>query len=114
MFPKGKGGFTSICYLTLPGLNDEREEFDELCRFVEETKIDMIQWRNINVDPEYYLTKIEYEEPASLHNSEKLGVRGLMDKTRDKFPGLRFGFFNPCLDETAKNYNLVSFGEASE
>jgi hypothetical protein len=45
--------------MILPGLNDERKEVDELCRFIEETRIDMIQWRNIALDPEYYLTSIK-------------------------------------------------------
>jgi hypothetical protein len=60
---QAKGGFTSIKYMILPGLNDERKEVEELCAFVEETRIDMIQWRNIAIDPEYYLSAIKYSSP---------------------------------------------------
>ncbi len=53
--------------MLLPGLNDERKEVDELCRFIEETRIDMIQWRNIALDPEYYLTSIKCVHTTTPH-----------------------------------------------
>lgn len=60
------GGFTSIKYMILPGLNDERQEVKELGKFIEETRIDMVQWRNIAIDPEYYLTTIKYTPTPSV------------------------------------------------
>ncbi|ELR15259.1 radical SAM domain containing protein [Acanthamoeba castellanii str. Neff] len=105
---KDRGGFTSIRYMILPGLNDERKEVDELCRFIEETRIDMIQWRNIALDPEYYLTSIKYEPPASVVYAEKLGVKQLMETIRDKYPHVKHGYYNPCLDEKAHGYNLTT------
>lgn len=118
--------------MLLPGLNDERKEVDELCRFIEETRIDMIQWRNIALDPEYYLTSIKcvhttphipfthiviviitittarYEPPASVVYAEKLGVKQLMETIRDKYPHVKHGYYNPCLDEKAHGYNLTT------
>jgi len=51
--------------MILPGLNDEWQEMEELCAFIEETRIDMIQWRNIAIDPEYYLESIRYSSLLS-------------------------------------------------
>jgi hypothetical protein len=39
--------------------------------------------------------------------AEKLGVKRLMQTVRDRFPRLKHGFYNPCLDEKAHGYNLV-------
>jgi len=103
---KEKGGFTSIRYMILPGLNDEWQEMEELCAFIEETRIDMIQWRNIAIDPEYYLESIRYEAPASLVYAKKMGVKGLIQAIRDKYPHLRHAYYNPCLDEKSLGYNL--------
>jgi hypothetical protein len=53
--------------MILPGLNDERQEVDELCRFIDETRIDMVQWRNIALDPEYYLKSIKCVSNPLIH-----------------------------------------------
>jgi hypothetical protein len=91
----------------------------------------MIQWRNIALDPEYYLTSIKcvhathhtfrpfthivivvttarYEPPASVVYAEKLGVKQLMETIRDKYPHVKHGYYNPCLDEKAHGYNLAT------
>ncbi len=89
---KKMGGFASINYLLLPGLNDEPEEFDALCRFIEETSVDLIQMRNLNIDPHWYLEKIGYKA-----SGKSLGILALMSRLKEKFPHLRFGYFNPYL-----------------
>jgi pyruvate-formate lyase-activating enzyme len=90
---KAHGGFASINYLVLPGVTDEEPEFEALCGFIRKSGLDLIQMRNLNIDPEWYLASIQYR-PAG----KKLGIRNLMTRLRDRFPDLRFGYFNPCLD----------------
>ncbi|RLB03448.1 MAG: radical SAM protein [Deltaproteobacteria bacterium] len=89
---KEKNGFASINYLLLPGLNDEREEFEDLCNFIEDTEIDLIQMRNLNIDPEWYLKKIGFRA-----RGRPLGLLGLMEQISSRFPHIRFGYFNPPL-----------------
>jgi pyruvate-formate lyase-activating enzyme len=93
---KAHGGFASINYFVLPGFTDDREEFQALCRFIEETKLDLIQMRNLNIDPEWYLQMLQHE-----NRSEPMGVRQLMVRLKDRFPDLQLGYFNPCLDPGA-------------
>lgn len=93
---KAHGGFASINYLVLPGLTDEEDELAMLCRFIRETGLDLIQMRNLNIDPEWYLRSIGYR-PAG----KKIGIVRLMARLKESFPGLRFGYFNPCLDRNA-------------
>jgi hypothetical protein len=53
----------------------------------------MIQWRNFNIDPDWYLGKIGVTETGSA-----MGIRSLMDLLREEFPSLRFGYFNPPME----------------
>jgi pyruvate-formate lyase-activating enzyme len=93
---KAEGGFASINYLVLPGVTDEAAEFAALCDFIRETRLDLIQMRNLNIDPEWYLSSIGYR-PAGT----KFGIRVFMERLREVFPELRFGYFNPSLDPQA-------------
>lgn len=95
---KEHGGFASINYFVLPGFTDALPEFDALCRFIEETRLDLIQMRNLNIDPDWY--EKELQIPAG---EKALGIRTLMARLKKRFPHLRFGYFNPCLDPAAED-----------
>jgi molybdenum cofactor biosynthesis enzyme MoaA len=93
---KGHGGFASLNYFVLPGFTDEPEELEALIAFVANTGVDLIQLRNFNIDPEWYLRHVGHRPrlPA-------LGVRRVLERLRERFPALRFGYYNPCLDAQA-------------
>jgi pyruvate-formate lyase-activating enzyme len=97
---KAAGGFASLNYFVLPGFSDEPEEAEALSRFVEETGVDLIQMRNFNIDPEWYLGHIGHR-PSGQPQARAMGVRTLMRRLGERFPSLRFGYYNPCLDPTA-------------
>jgi hypothetical protein len=59
----------------------------------------MIQWRNFNIDPDWYLGKIGVTETGSA-----MGVRTLMQKIREEFPELKFGYFNPPMERIRGNF----------
>jgi molybdenum cofactor biosynthesis enzyme MoaA len=90
---KAHGGFASINYFVLPGFTDQEEEWKALRRFLDETQVDLIQLRNLNIDPEWYLKSL------NVPGAEKvIGILKWMGRLKDCFPDLRFGYFNPCLD----------------
>ncbi len=95
---KAHGGFASINYFVLPGFTDEEDEWNALAQFIDETRLDLIQMRNLNIDPEWYLRTLE----VSPHH-KAMGIRQLMAKLKDRYPHLRFGYFNPCLDPDAQD-----------
>jgi len=95
---KSADRFVSINYFILPGFSDQPDELDALCRLIEETRIDLIQMRNLNIDPEWYLSRIG--APAG---DRAIGIRQLMQRLRKRFPRLRFGYFNPSLDPTSND-----------
>ena len=87
------GGWASINYFVFPGMTDSVEEYEALRRLIRDTDLTMIQWRNFNIDPDWYLGKIGVTETG-----EFLGVRQLMDLIREEFPKLKFGYFNPPME----------------
>jgi len=87
---KASGGWTSINYFVFPGMTDSEEEYEALRKMISETGLHMIQWRNFNIDPDWYLGKIGCTETGNA-----MGVQNLMELLREEFPGLKFGYFNP-------------------
>ncbi len=89
---KRLGGFVSINYLVMPGFSDQKDEVRALFDFIRRTKIDMIQWRNLNYDPTDYFKKLGIN---SVTGPELLGVRQVIEEAKKRFPRLRHGYFNP-------------------
>jgi len=84
------GLWTSINYLSFPGVTDDADEFAALSRLIEASELNMIQWRNLNIDPDWYVESIALRE-----SSKFLGMPDLLQKIRARFPQVRFGYFNP-------------------
>ncbi len=95
------GGWTSINYFVFPGMTDSVEEYEALRKLIKETGLKMIQWRNFNIDPDWYLGKIGVTD-----SGECLGVNQLMQLIREEFPDLKFGYFNPSIERIKGNFEM--------
>lgn len=93
------GGWASINYFVFPGMTDTMEEYEALRKLIRDTDLSMIQWRNFNIDPDWYLGKIGVTETGDL-----LGIHQLMDLIREEFPNVKFGYFNPPIERIKGNY----------
>ena len=92
MVMKGADRFVSLNYFIQPGVTDSREEFEALSHLVETCRPDLIQLRNLNMDPEWYLQTLDF------HPTEPpMGMRTWLLKLQKRFPTLRLGYFNPFL-----------------
>ncbi len=94
------GGWTSINYFVFPGITDSEAEYEALRNLISETQLNMIQWRNFNIDPDWYMGKIGMGETG-----EMLGVKQLMDLIHEEFPALKFGYFNPPMERIKGDFN---------
>lgn len=94
------GGWSSINYFVFPGMTDSIAEFEALCDLIRQTDLSMIQWRNFNIDPDWYLGKMGVTDTG-----EFMGVRQLMDMIHEEFPAVKFGYFNPPA-ERMKNFDV--------
>lgn len=84
---KKNGRFTMINYLVSPGVSDAPEEVDALLKFVGETGLDMIQMRNLSIDPDYYNKQIGVSGGG-------IGMYQLLQRLKQEFPKLQFGYYN--------------------
>ncbi|RPE05879.1 radical SAM protein [Chitinophaga lutea] len=93
------GGWASINYFVFPGMTDSVEEYEALRQLIKETGLSMIQWRNFNIDPDWYLGKVGVTETGDC-----LGMKQMLELLREEFPDLKFGYFNPPMERMLGNY----------
>jgi MoaA/NifB/PqqE/SkfB family radical SAM enzyme len=94
------GKWTSINYFVFPGMTHCEEEYEALRKLIIETDLKMIQWRNFNIDPDWYLGKINVIE-----TNELMGIKQMMELIREEFPDLKFGYFNPPMERIKGDFN---------
>ncbi len=82
-----KGVYTSINYLMFPGVMDREEELEAMIAFIKDTKLQLVQLRNLNIDPDRYLSMIP---PAQ---GEILGVNHAIEILKSEVPGLQIGSY---------------------
>jgi len=85
------GKFLMLNYFVFPGVTDTQAELDALSAWIDEAGIDMIQLRNLNIDPEQYLREVT----AAGHVVEPMGLLPWLEALRQRHPTLSFGYFNP-------------------
>lgn len=89
---KKAGRFVSLNYFILPGFTDDQDEYAALCDIVDLYRPDLIQLRNLNMDPDWYFDTVLH--PA---RGKPMGMRAWLHQLKTRFPELRFGYFNPPL-----------------
>ena len=94
-------GWTSINYFVFPGMTDSVEEYEALRKLIRTTGLKMIQWRNFNIDPDWYLGKIGVTETG-----ECIGIKQMMDLIHEEFPDLKFGYFNPSMERIKGDFEM--------
>lgn len=107
-----RGIFVSLNLLFFPGVTDTEAELEALARLVGENGVSMIQWRNLNIDPEWYLRLMVAESDAAggvpdggrtpAPAEPGMGLAVFMKRLRRLCPWLRYGYFNPFLGDRAK------------
>lgn len=95
------GGWASINYFVFPGMTDSVEEYEALRKLIIDTDLTMIQWRNFNIDPDWYLGQLGVTETG-----EMMGVKQLMELIHEEFPKVKFGYFNPSIERIKGNYEM--------
>jgi hypothetical protein len=82
-------------------MTDTEEEYEALRTLIKTTGLNMIQWRNFNIDPDWYLGKL-----GITNAGEAIGIRQMMSLIREEFPDLKFGYFNPPMERIKGDYEL--------
>ena len=82
------GMFVHINLLVFPGITDQPMERDGLISLIQDTRIDVLQLKNLNIDPDFYLNQM----PDS--DEQGFGLRKMISEISYEFPHLRLGYFN--------------------
>lgn len=83
---KERGLRVSLNLLVFPGFTDQQEEIESVIEFVQKNGVDMIQLRNLNIDPELLFHHI----PAG---GEALGITNFIHILRQELPKLKIGSY---------------------
>ena len=81
---KERGKFVSINLFVFPGVTDAPKEAAAIKEFIHTCGIDMVQWRNLNIDPDFYLEMLNQKLPSGV------GIARLIEEIP-----VRRGYFNP-------------------
>ena len=90
-----RGIYVSVNLFFLPGFTDMESEVDSLRTFLAAYPVNMIQTRNLNIDPDFYLDTIGFNESAPMGTSQMISM------LRKEYPNLRLGYYNPPKEEFA-------------
>ncbi|MNR23985.1 hypothetical protein D3C85_1410390 [compost metagenome] len=83
-----QGVYTSINYLIFPGVTDREEEIEAMIEFARRTKLRLIQWRNLNIDPESYLGLIPKAK------GDILGMKQAIEIFQEELPDVVMGSYS--------------------
>jgi hypothetical protein len=84
---KRNGLFTMLNYLVFPGISDHEAEIKALEQLIESSRLDLIQMRNLSIDPTLYWNSL-----AATGNG--IGMVRMLARLKKNFPELQFGYFN--------------------
>lgn len=84
---KERGLFVMINYLVSPGLSDNADEVEALLRFIADTGVDMIQMRNLSIDPDFYNKRMGA-------TGRGIGMYRMLERVKREFPRIQYGYYN--------------------
>jgi pyruvate-formate lyase-activating enzyme len=84
---KKSGLFTMLNYLVFPGINDREDEIEALLKLIESAGIDLIQMRNLSIDPALYWKTLGADGSG-------IGMKRMLDLVKQEVPRMQYGYFN--------------------
>lgn len=96
---RADGLYTSINLLSFPGMIDREREVEALINFIRETDLQLIQLRNLNIDPEVFLPRM----PALKSMGEALGFQKMLEILRKEVPEVKLGNFSRPIQRVRKS-----------
>ena len=85
------GKWISVNYFIFPGLTDDPEEMAAFIPILERFRVDLVQMRNLNIDPEWYIEELGLDG----RSGRPVGILAWQEAVRRRVPRVRFGYFNP-------------------
>ena len=71
---------------------------EALLKFIGETGVDMIQMRNLSIDPDFYNRRMEVA-------GRGIGMYRMLERVKREYPRIQYGYFN----RTRENFYPAGF-----
>ena len=84
---RAAGLYTMLNYLVFPGVSDRPDEIEALTNLIDNIGVDMIQMRNLSLDPVLYLSSLGV-------TGRGIGMLEMLKQHKERFPELQYGYFN--------------------
>lgn len=81
-----KGVKVSLNLLTFPGFTDREDEIEHLIEFVNQNQVDTIQFRNLNIDPDFLFAQLA-------GGGQPLGITTLMQILQQEAPQVKLASY---------------------
>ena len=78
-------------YLVFPGITDREDEIESLLKLIESAGIDLIQMRNLSIDPALYWKTLGADGSG-------IGMKRMLDRVKQAVPRIQYGYFNRTKD----------------
>lgn len=95
-YAKEKGVKVSLNLLVFPGFTDQYEETEALLDFVKRNRVNMIQLRNLNIDPDVLFAGLPLEE-------ETMGIVNYIKLLKQELPKVQIGSYSYPVVSNCKN-----------
>jgi pyruvate-formate lyase-activating enzyme len=86
-YAKEQGVLVSLNLLVYPGFTDREQELEALLTFVQQNPVDMIQLRNLNIDPEYLWQNIAGDGVG-------MGIVSFLEIIKKELPQVKLGSYS--------------------
>jgi pyruvate-formate lyase-activating enzyme len=90
------GVYTSLNLLSFPGFTDDEQEVERLISLIKKTGVKKVQFRNLNIDPEQFLTIIPQRE------LKPLGLRQMIKILKQEVPHLEIGNYSRTVGKSGE------------
>ncbi|MDP2808284.1 MAG: radical SAM protein, partial [bacterium] len=85
---KQNGLYVSINLLVFPGYTDREQEAEGLVKLFRKHRVDMVQMRNLSIDPWWYIRAVPRPKGKSI------GITNLLSLFKRELPKTRIDYFN--------------------
>ncbi|MEA3466517.1 MAG: radical SAM protein [Thermodesulfobacteriota bacterium] len=96
---KDNGLFVMLNYLVFPGITDQQQEIDALVKVIDHGQVDLIQMRNLCLDPVMYCQAMSVAGVSD----DAIGMKNMLDQVKDRVPKIQYGYFNRTKDDFYPN-----------
>ena len=100
---KDNGLFVMLNYLVFPGVTDQQQEIDALVKVIDHGQVDLIQMRNLCLDPPmYYQAMLRagdvLDAADAIDSATAIGMKNMLDQVKQRVPKIQYGYFNRTKD----------------